>query len=230
MIKAVVGMAIMSLALVAPFVKAQTYQPDIREFTEGDDLAFEGHSSFSLHEQGTVEFWVASGWRNDPGYDPVLIYHAGSQGLLFVLSMLGDRSGLSLQTDKQIDELSVSFADDQLHHVALVNLGDSVGLMVDGRAIGAFQESLDNGESSEFRLGSAPGPSAEFVGALGGLRIWDITLDQEVLIAYALDDPLNNTQPHPDLESMKVHSNLTLDTIEFTETLDSEPAELTKTP
>ena len=226
MIKAVFWMAIMSLALVAPFVNAQTYQPDIREFTVGDDLAFEGHSSFSLHGQGTVEFWVAAGWHNDPGYDPVLIYHADSQGVLFALSMLGDRSGLSLQTDNQIDELSVSFADDQLHHVALVNLGDSVGLMVDGRVVGAFQVSLNKGDSREFRLGSAPGPSTEFVGALGGLRIWDITLDQEVLIVYALDDPLNNTQPHPDLESMKAYSNLTMDTIEFTDAPDSEPTEV----
>jgi concanavalin A-like lectin/glucanase superfamily protein len=228
MMHTMIRVLVISLGFVASVVNAQTYHPDIREFNFGDDLVFAGHSSFDLYEQGTVEFWVAAGWENDPGYDPVLIYHAGSTRLLFALSMLGDRGGLSLQTDSQIDELFVSFADDQLHHIALVNLGDSVGLMVDGQVIGAFQVSLVKGDSTEFRFGSAPGPSAEFVGALGGFRIWDITVDQESLIVYALDDPLNSVQPHPDLESLKAYSNLTVDTIEFTEAADSEPTDLSK--
>ncbi len=201
--------------LVMNSVYAASYEPDILEFTASSDLAFPSHTAFALTEQATVEMWVASGWQDDPDYDPVLLYHASEDEHLYVLSMLGDQSGLSLQAGESVDELPFSFSDGRLHHVVLINLGDGVALMVDGQILGRFNINLPTGSGSTFRLGSAPGPGASFVGAIGGLRIWDIAVEQDVLITYALADIFSATNPHPDIDSLTAYSDLHNNTIEL---------------
>ena len=201
--------------LVVNSVHAASYEPDILEFTASSDLEFPSHAAFALAEQATVEMWVASGWQDDPDYDPVLLYHASDARHLYVLSMLGDRSGLSLQTGEVVDELPFSFSDGRLHHVALINLSSSVALMVDGQIVGRFNITFPTESGSTFRLGSAPGPSASFLGAIGGLRIWDIAVEQDVLITYALADIFSVTNPHPDIDSLTAYSDLHNNTIEL---------------
>jgi concanavalin A-like lectin/glucanase superfamily protein len=197
-------------------VNAAGYEPDILDFTETSDLDFSGDPAFSLAEQATLEIWVAAGWQNDPGYDPVLLYHADQDSILYTLAMLGDQSGLTLQAGDVVDELPFSFTDGLLHHVALINLGESVALMVDGQVVGRFNIRLPATVGTTFRLGSAPGPSMAFEGAIGGLRIWDIAVQRDSLINYALTDIFSTTDPHPDLDSLTAYSDLHNNTIDIT--------------
>ena len=198
------------------FVSAQGYAPDIQEFSATNDLDFPANSAFVLDEQTTLEMWVAAGWRDDPGFDPVLLYHADTEGLLYVLAMLGDQSGLTLQVGETVDELPFPFSDGRLHHVVLVNLTDNVVLMVDGQVVGRFDVQIPSRIGETFRLGSAPGPSAAFTGAIGGLRIWNVAVQRQSLITYALQDIFSEASPHPDLDSLAAYSDLHNNTINLT--------------
>ena len=203
------------LLLAAGSAYAEPYAPDIREFSRTDVLDFAGHSAFNLGRQSTLELWVAAGWQQDPGYDPVVIYNEGDNQLLYALSVLGDRSGLALQSGEQVDELPFAFSDGQLHHVVLVSLADGVVLMVDGQVIGQFELKLPDQPSTALHLGSAANAQAAFTGALGGLRIWRIAVQRESLVAYALADAFDAIHPHPDLEDLAAYSDLHNDTLEL---------------
>ncbi len=194
---------------------ANPYAPDIREFSENSTLEFAGHPAFSLGNQSTLELWVAADWTQDPGYDPVVVLHAHGEQLLYALSVLGDRSGLSLQSGEQVDELPVSLTDGRLHHVALVSLANGVVLMVDGSVIGQFNVQLPGTTGTTLRLGGASDSEAPFSGALGGLRVWRIAVQRESLVLYALAHVFDDDQPHPDLEELAAYSDLHNTTIEL---------------
>ncbi len=204
---------LLSFVLACSAVSAADYEPDIREFGQADDLDFPTDPVFALGDPSTLEMWVAAGWQADPGYDPVLLYHADPEGLLYVLAMLGDRSGLTLQVGDTLDELPYDFADERLHHVVLVNLTDSVALMVDGQVVGAFDLQIPTRQGTTFRVGSAPGPASAFAGAIGGLRIWSIAVQRDTLIAFALRDVFKDD--HPDMDFLRAHSNLHSNTIDL---------------
>ncbi len=197
-------------------VSADSYRPDILEFEVGSALSFPGDEAFTLAEQGTLEFWLATGWDQDPGYDPVVVANVGDSGYLYVVSVLGDRSGISLQSGDEIDELELPMTGDQLQHIALVNLGGSVVVMVNGRVVGEFALTLQEGTSQAFHLGSAPADTSPFTGALGGLRLWNVALARPSLVTFAMQNPLSEQEPHPDLESLTAYSRLHEDTIELT--------------
>ena len=202
-----------ALLFLTGFVRAESYAPDIQEFSASNDLDFPAHSAFALNEQATLEMWVAAGWQSDPGYDPVLLYHADAESLLYVLAMLGDQTGLTLQVGETVDELPFSFSDGRLHHVALINLTDHVVLMIDGQIVGRFNLQIPPKSGDTFRLGSAPGLNTAFTGAIGGLRIWNVAVQRQSLITYALQDIFRSAEPHPDLDSLAAYSDLHNNTI-----------------
>lgn len=213
--KTLLALLLSALLLLPAWVQAADYQPDIREFSNQDDLGFPGDEAFGFGEQATLEFWAAAGWDQDPGHDPVLVYHADEEGFIYVLAMLADRSGLTLQAGDSADELAFDFTDGRLHHIALVHLGDTAAVMIDGQILGRMDMQIPPRTGSTFRLGSAPGPTAAFQGALGGLRIWRIALERETLIDFALANPFSAAAPHPDLEDLAAYSALNEDTIDL---------------
>ncbi len=211
------------LLLSSSTAQAENYAPDIREFSVADDLDFPGNPAFAFDTQSTLELWAAAGWMKDPGYDPVLVYHADSDGFIFVLAMLGDRSGLSLQTDQGSDELSFSFSDGKLHHIALISLEEITVLLIDGQVRGSFALKIPDRSGETIRIGSAPGPQASFIGAIGGIRLWEIAVQRETLINYALRDIFNGDDPHPDLDALKAHSDLHNAAINLASTPEENP-------
>lgn len=209
-----IGVALaLSLTMMSAIAVAADYKPDIREFTAENSLSFSGHPAFDISDGATLEFWVAAGWTATLEYDPVVLMSVGENEFLYVVSILGDRSGISLQFGDEASTLDYDFTDDQLHHVALVNLGNRVVTMVDGRVIGQFNTKIGSFEASELWLGNSNIQAHPFIGALGGLRFWGTILEPESLVEFALIDVSDLEAPHPDLDFLKGQSELQNETI-----------------
>lgn len=219
------GLFCLVLLLPTPWcvLWADGYTPDIREFEAEQSLQFAGNPAFAL--QGAVEFWLATAWTDDPGYDPVVLFAGRQDQVVYALAVLADRSGLSLQSGSQIAEVAVDLADDQLHHVVLTRLDDGVALMVDGRIRGSFDLSLSDAEIQVLHIASGPAGDFSFPGALGGLRFWDVPIDAETVQAYVLEDVMHPEWPHPDLESLLAYSDFRNGAVELTQAPHAEDHE-----
>ena len=198
---------------------AQDYTPDIAEFALDTGLSFAGHPAFYMGEGGTIEFWVAPDWEDDPGYDPVVLSSDGEQQLSYVFSMLGDKSGFVVQTRDQIGEVDFDFGDGALHHVAVICLDKAIVVMVDGQPLDELPFTLPNEAPVQFYVGSINGEALPFVGAIGGLRFWDVALEPEELVTWAMLDPLDPEFLHPDVTALGAYSDLTRQTIEVSDFL-----------
>jgi len=220
-----ISIVVTTLVLVSLTAVADDYEPDIVEFNEQTGLSFAGHPAFNMGEGGTVEFWVAPGWQTDPGYDPVLLSSETDDDFSLVLSMLGDKTGLTIQTRDNYGEVSFDFSDGTMHHVAVVSLDGTTLVMVDGQPLDELTLGLPNEVPTTLWMGSINGEDLPFVGAMGGFRIWDAAIELEELVVFALLDPLDPEFPHPDLSALSAFSDLTNDTIEISDFLWAEESE-----
>ena len=221
--------AAVAIALVPLVTDAEDYTPDVAEFGADTALSFAGHPAFNMGEGGTIEFWVGPDWESDPGYDPVVLSSDAEHNLSYVFSMLGDKSGFAVQTDDEIGEVDFDFGDGAMHHVAVVILNESIVVMVDGQPLDELSFTLPNEDPVQLYVGSINGEALPFVGAIGGLRFWDVALEQDELVVWAMLDPLDPEFLHPDVSALSAYSDLTQDTIEISDFLwadvdeDEEP-------
>lgn len=181
------------------------YIPDIYEFDGSNSLAFEPAPSLNLAGGGTIEFWIAPDWTEDPGYDPAIVCNAGLEGPLYLIAMLRDRDGLALVAGEEEDVVTFDFDDGELHHVAVSQLADGVAVFVDGRLAGVSDLMFADLPSIGLWVGSIDGVDNQFTGAIAGLRFWRTVVDQENLVRYALADVFE--ADHPDLEALTAMSN-----------------------
>lgn len=186
-------------------VAAAGYTPDVFEFDGTNTLVFEATPALNLAAGGTIEFWVAPDWREDPGYDPTIVSNAGLEGPLYVIAMLRDKGGLALLAGDEEDVVTFDFNDDQLHHVAISQLADGVVVLVDGQVAGVSDLMFADLPSLGLWVGSIDGVDNQFVGAVAGLRIWRTVVEQENLVRYALADVFE--EDHPDLDLLAAMSN-----------------------
>lgn len=186
------------MALSAP-VSAQdsAYTPDMLLLDGSTSLVFPTQSRLSIWDAGTIEFWVEPDWTDTPAYDPVILSNTGADGILYEIAMRADRRGLSLTSGALTADFDFNFADGKVHHVALVNLGDQILALVDGRLQGASALKLAALESSQLRLGAGKDGKAPFYGVIAGLRIWDAAIDPETLIEYSTADAVSDKADHP---------------------------------
>ena len=211
-----------SLAMMTTTAFAADYQPDIREFTAENSLSFPGNPAFGISNGGTIEFWVTPDWKSDLGYDPVLIMSVGETSYGYVFSLLGDKTGIAMQSGDYHKSLPFDFSNNQLHHVAIVNLGEAVLIMIDGRVIGQFENTLEMKPVNELWLGNSNTKAQPFVGALGGLRFWETVLERETLINFALKDVQDKNEPHPYLMFLTGQSDLKNNNIDFYDSIGLE--------
>ncbi len=199
-----------------------TYTPDVTEFDGTNGYAFPATNNLTLANGGTIEFWLQCDWINDPGYDPVILSNAGQKGALYMVSVLGDRSALSLQAGDNIDSVPFDCKSDQMNYVAIVDFSDSAAIMINGRVEGTLSFGFADVPSAGLWIGSADGTRAPFKGALAGLRIWDIALDRSELVKYSTLDITQADNQHPDLNALVAKSDFRNDTLEVFSNLEAE--------
>ncbi len=171
---------------------------------------FGGHSSLSLppnialelNVAGTIEFWVAAQWAQNPGYDPAIMAYSGAQGPRFAFHIAGDRKSLGVYVGKYFASVPFDFSDSALHYVAIVEIGDTLAVHIDNQVRATLGFGFAELPVTQFTVGSIGGYSP-FVGEIGQIRIWNAPLDDDVLEAYQLR-PLNPAagSPHPDIDSL----------------------------
>ncbi|MEZ5921538.1 MAG: LamG domain-containing protein [Parvularculaceae bacterium] len=182
---------------------ADTYRPDIAEFAGADSIELAPNSSLFLYGDGTIEFWAVPDWKDDPGYDPVVISNAGPDGASYLVSILGDRTGVGVRSGESEGYAPFDFTDGLLHHIAVVSEEGLTKVYVDGALQGAFDMRFKPIGSEGVWIGSADGETAPFVGAIAQLRIWDSALTPEELVAYSQDNPFGGVDgEHPEIANL----------------------------
>ncbi|MCF6276111.1 MAG: LamG domain-containing protein, partial [Robiginitomaculum sp.] len=173
-ISSLVVVSFSMLWIAAPASAQNAYTPDVAEFDGSNSYAFPKNPSLNLTGGATIEFWVQCDWKTDPGYDPVVVSNAGSKGALYTISILGDRSGLSLQAGDKIGSVPFDFKGNHMNYVAIADFSDSVAVLVNGRVVGTLEFGFADLASGGFWVGSADGTTAPFKGAIAGLRLWGV--------------------------------------------------------
>ncbi len=194
------------------------YQPDFIELNGTNGLSLIPDPEFSLAEGGTVEFWVEPDWEEDPGYDPVIISSAGEEGAAYMIALLRDRDGLGILSGEEEGYVPFDFADGKVHHVAVNVYEEAVVVFIDGEAQGLLEFGFVDLTASGVWIGTADGATAPFKGAVGGMRIWGVPVEQDALADYRFIDVFSETsEPHPDIDYLQAISdfeNLDVLTIE----------------
>jgi hypothetical protein len=206
-----------SLWLSACLCFAQDYIPDLAEFDGTSTYTFGPSSALSLAKGGSLEFWVMPDWSEDPGYDPVILSNAGPEGASYLVALLRDRDGIGILSGNQQRLVAFDFTDGQLHHVALTYLDGNMAVLIDGRVLGLFEIIIEDLPSSAFWVGTADGETAPFVGAVAGLRLWDVSLDRKTLVSYAARNVLSEAAAHPALRHLRAISDFRQDDLFITE-------------
>lgn len=222
MTKRAIGCCIL-LAIFSATAHAQEYTPDVLELNGSDGLDFDPVAQLQIADGGTIEFWVSPGWTSDPGFDPVIICNAGPEGASFLIAMLRDRDGIAIAAGGEEDIATFDFTDGQFHHVAVSQFEDGTAVFIDGQVQGTSELRFQDLPSAGVWIGSIDGENNQFMGAIGGLRIWNAVVEQETLVEFALKDIF--TGNHPDLEFLSVLSEFTNRDLLLVEPNVSEGAE-----
>lgn len=207
-------MRIFSLALVLllcaalgpPVARAAGYTPDVIEFDGSGGIAFATQPILTLPAGGTLEFWVAADWKDDPGYDPILFANAGPTDVAWQVAISADRKSLLVRSGAQEGRFAADFRDGQTHHVGIIAFGDETYVLVDGNLVAAIAMTLHEVPTDALWVGAGHGNTRPFSGALAALRVWDVALEPEELVAYSLKDVTAADAAHPDIDSLVGHS------------------------
>lgn len=209
---AMMGMALVVLPACSGGVQSETvaaegYMLDMLTLDGTETLVFEPDDRLAPAEQSTIEFWVKAGWDDAPDFDPVVLSNAGEEGASYLIAIQRERDGLAVTSGEQTDVVPFDFSDGKAHHVALIDLGDPIAVLVDDELVGELDMTLQALPSEGLYIGSAFGGDDGFVGAIGGMRIWDVAVTADDLAKYRLKDVLDASDPHPDLEYLVIISN-----------------------
>jgi len=192
----------LALCLAAP-AAAAPYRPDIALFDGTNGMAYPADYSLNLSAGGTIEFYVAPKWTTAPAYDPVILSNAGEKGASYMVVLLRDRDGIGIRAGDQTALAPFDFTDGKLHHVALICYADKTTVLVDGVVVAQPAIAFADLPSSGFFIGSADGDTAPMVGAIGGVRIWNIPVSPDDLRTYAMQDLVDDQgAAHPDIQSL----------------------------
>ncbi len=194
------------------FVSTSTlaeYSPDVLELDGTRALMFPAVEEMYLGGGGTIEFWVAPDWTEDPGYDPVVVSNAGVEGASYLVALLRDRDGIGLVSGESEHLVGFDFSDNNLHHVAMVYLDGQLVIYIDGRLQSSTNFNMLDLPASGLWIGTADGKTAPFVGAIAELRIWGTPVAQESLVEFAAQDVRDGTSGHPNFDALRAVSDFT---------------------
>ncbi|SIN68252.1 Concanavalin A-like lectin/glucanases superfamily protein [Parasphingorhabdus marina DSM 22363] len=197
------------LATSPTMVAAQDYTPDVIELTETGPFAFEPAAQLDLSGGGAVEFWIATGWMQDPGYDPPVLINIGGEGISYLISVMRERDGLVFANADDEDVFLVDLSDGNLHHVAINVMDDGIEVYVDGVVIGTSDlRPLSLPSSGLYVGGLGLEDAGKFTGAIGQLRFWKEPLREQDIVAFRMRDVLDpDAGDHPDAEHLSAMSD-----------------------
>jgi hypothetical protein len=166
-------------------VRDPNFAPVMATFSGTNASSYAPSPSLDINGYGTIEFWVAVKWRQNPGYDPAIMAYYGPTGARFAIYVTGDAKALGVQAGPHFDKVAFDFSDGEMHHVALTTLGDTISVMIDGEV---QSEALNFGfgafAPTAFSIGAA-GNVSPFIGQIGQVRIWNEPIDPDVLADFA---------------------------------------------
>lgn len=196
--------AALILGLTPQLAAAQdeAFAPVMMSFDGTDALSYVATSALDIDGAGTLELWVRAAWQTNPGYDPAVISYQGATGARMALVVTGDAQALGVFAGPYFARVPFDFSDQQLHHVALILLGDETLVMIDGEVRETLGFGMANLPADTLSIGALGGYSP-FIGDIGQIRIWDEPIDPEVLANYAWA-PIASAGPdaHPDLDAL----------------------------
>lgn len=193
-----------------------TYAIDVLALDGSETLAFDTDDRLAPTEQSTIEFWVQPGWETPPEFDPVVLSNAGPEGISYLAGLTAEGDGLIIAAGDTLEAVPFDFSDGRMHHVALVDYGDSLSVQINHEAVADLPLTFEAFPSNGLFIGSAAGGEDGFEGRIGGLRIWNVAVEQSVLARYSRR-ALIGENPHPDLSELKLLSDFTDRTIVFAE-------------
>ena len=193
------------LLAISGLSAAAAYTPDVGEFDGNNSMSFDPAPQLQLAYGGTIEFWVVPDWAEDPGYDPVIICNAGPEGASYLIAMLRDRDGIVIAVGDQEDVVAFDFTDGRLHHVAISQYEEGTVVFIDGHIAGTSDLRFEVRPSAGVWVGSIDGQNNQFRGAVAGMRVWTVVVEQETLVEYAMKDVFSGQ--HPNLANLAAISD-----------------------
>lgn len=184
-------------------VRTPDFAPVMATFTGKSAKSYAPSPALDINGYGTIEFWVAAKWTQNPGYDPAVMAYFGPKGARFAIYVTGDAKALGVQAGPYYDKVAFDFSDGALHHVALTTIGETILVMIDGEVQPeALKFGFGDFAPKAFSIGAA-GTSSPFIGQIGQIRIWDEPIDPDVLIAFSWK-ALGAEAPdaHPDIDAL----------------------------
>ena len=181
-------------------------------------LDYEPGPALDLGSSGTIEFWVAALWSEDPGFFPcVLASRAAYDGedpaglaaaTRYSVHISGDRQEIGLWNGRYWGSAPFDFRDENLHHVVIVTDGGRSMIVVDGETRGELEIGYGSAAGLPFHVGSSDGESEFFLGAVDGIRLWRAALGSDVIEALSeIDGAL--PPEHPNARDLVAMSSFT---------------------
>jgi hypothetical protein len=205
---ATVGLAlspVLAGGLLSSSASAQQakFRPVVANFNGAGALVMPANEALDIAGSGTIEFWVSAKWNGTLDYDPAVMGYSGANGPRFAIHISGDKQGLGLFAGQFYDGVNFNFADGLLHHVALITVGNTTDILIDG----VYQDTLGftfaELPADSFTIG-ALGEFSPFIGEIGQVRIWSVPVEQDVITAFSLrplsTQGIGGMPVHPDLE------------------------------
>lgn len=178
------------------------FAPVMAEFSGQGALLLPPMPALDINGAGTIELWMAATWSKDPGYDPALIAYVGPRGARFAAVITGDRQALGVWAGANYATVPFDFSDAGLHHIALITMGDTISVMIDGELAGELDYGFANLPVTSFSIG-AMGKFSPFIGGIGQVRIWDEPIDPDVLVNYSWRQIAESgPDAHPDIGAL----------------------------
>lgn len=184
-------------------VRTADFAPVMETFSGKSARSYGPSPALDINGYGTIEFWVAAKWTQNPGYDPAIMAYYGPKGARFAIYITGDAKALGVQAGPHYEKVAFDFSDGELHHVALTTIGETVIVMIDGEVQPeALKFGFGDFAPKAFSIGAA-GNVSPFIGQIGQIRIWDEPIDPDVLVAFSwkalgAEDP----DAHPDIDAL----------------------------
>jgi hypothetical protein len=182
--------------------QASNFAPVMMTFEGNDTFTYAPSSALDIAGSGTVEMWVQASWRTNPGYDPAVLSYQGQNGPRLAVLITGDAKALGVYSGRFFNKIPFDFSDGQLHHVALIIVGEQITVMIDGEVLTTLAFGMAELPANTFTIGSMGGYSP-FVGNIGQIRIWSLPIDPETLVQFSWR-PLASDGPaaHPDIKAL----------------------------
>lgn len=202
--KRVILPVMLLLAAVPRVAGAQeaAFAPVMMPYDGTDALTYPPAPALDIAGAGTIELWARAKWTQDPGYDPALLSIQGPKGPRLAMLITRDARALGVYAGPFYDTVPFDFSDGQLHHIALILIGDQISVMIDGEVRDTLGFGMADLPADTFSVGSL-GEYSPFIGEIGQVRVWDEPLDPETLVAFSWK-PLASDGPdkHPDIAAL----------------------------